>query len=317
VTAVLRSYTPVRDPEVSELRAFCAAATLGSIAEAARAMNVSQPAMSKRLKNLEAVVGTELFVRSTRGVRLTAAGTQLYAVARRLLLSADTVHELITSSHTAVPVRLGASPTSTESRLPPVLSELARGETPIVVELITANSSVIRELVVEGRCDIGIVALDPHAPATDGLEERMLWRDEVVVLVPPGHQWQELREIPLAEFATTPIVERDPWSNASRLVAAALEQTGVHRRPPAAAIGSTIGVIETAMETSTPALISRDSARSVGERGQVLRRVEGMRFRREVALVWPGHLLDLPPTVQSVVQKLIELPFLTAADAIV
>ena len=73
--------SPVREPEVSELRAFCAAATLGSIAAAARSLHVSQPALSKRLRGLEAVAGVQLFERSTRGVTLTPDGAHLFGAA--------------------------------------------------------------------------------------------------------------------------------------------------------------------------------------------------------------------------------------------
>src|ERR1700749_1103344 len=105
----VRGHVPVRDLEVGELRAFCAAATLGSIAEAARAMNVSQPAMSKRLRSLETVAGTELFERSSRGVTLTASGVQLYSAARRLLHSADSVQALIKAPGPTMPVRIASS----------------------------------------------------------------------------------------------------------------------------------------------------------------------------------------------------------------
>src|ERR1700679_4200343 len=111
-----RGHVPVRDLEGGEFRAFGAAATLGSIAEAARAMNVSQPAMSKRLRALEHVAGAELFERSSRGVTLTQAGVQLYSAARRLLRSADSVQALIKTPPT-MPGRIASSPTIAELRL--------------------------------------------------------------------------------------------------------------------------------------------------------------------------------------------------------
>jgi DNA-binding transcriptional LysR family regulator len=85
----------VRGPELAELRAFCTAASAGSIGRAARALQVSQPALSKRLQALEAVAGTRLLSRSTRGVTLTTAGSRLYAAAVRLLAEADAVETLM------------------------------------------------------------------------------------------------------------------------------------------------------------------------------------------------------------------------------
>lgn len=305
---VSRGHVPVRDLEVGELRAFCAAATLGSIAEAARAMNVSQPAMSKRLRALEHVAGAELFERSSRGVTLTQAGVQLYSAARRLLRSADSVQALI-KTPPAMPVRIASSPTIAELRLPQVLSELAAGERGLTAELISANSELVRELVRDGRCDLGIASIDPYALYADGLEERIVWRDELVVVVPAGHPWERLEEIPAEEFASTQQVQRDPWSNSSRIVTATLERLGFDRVPPVAAIGSAAGVMAMAQAHGMPALISIMAARANPEQHLEIRRVEGLRFGLEYALVWAGPMLDLRAEVQSVAGHIMHLPF--------
>jgi DNA-binding transcriptional LysR family regulator len=293
---------------VGELRAFCAAATLGSIAEAARAMKVSQPAMSKRMRALEHVAGAELFERSSRGVTLTQAGIQLYSAARRLLRSADSVQALITAPP-AMPVRIASSPTIAELRLPQVLSELAGGERAITAELISANSELVRELVRDGRSDLGIASIDPYALYADGLEERIVWRDELVVVVPHGHAWEHLDEIPAEDFALTPTIQRDPWSNSSRIVTATLERLGYERIPPTAAIGSTAGVIAMAEAEGMPALVSIMAARANPEQHLDIRRVEGLRFGLEYALVWAGPMLDLRAEVQAVAGHIMHLPF--------
>jgi DNA-binding transcriptional LysR family regulator len=305
--------SPVREPEVAELRAFCAAASLGSIGEAARAMGVSQPAMSKRLRQLEAVVGDRLFERSPRGVTLTPAGVRLYAAATQLLASADTVKAVIEREVELVhPVRIACSPTIAELRLPEVLADLAARRNGLAAELVTANSDFSRELVREGRCDLGIVALDPYVPAYDGLEERVIWRDEVITLVPDGHPWAGYAEIPIAELAQTAIVQRDPWSSSGRIVNAKLEELGFSRVPPAAAIGSTLALIETARAAGLPALLSMASATTYAGRGFVLRRVAGVRFEREFALVWSGSMQGLQGAVRSVARHIVDASFLDA-----
>jgi DNA-binding transcriptional LysR family regulator len=85
----------VREPELAELRSLCKAADLGSIGRAARELHLSQPGLSKRLRRLEAVAGTTLLERSTRGVTLTDAGAQLCRAARPLLAAADSVRALM------------------------------------------------------------------------------------------------------------------------------------------------------------------------------------------------------------------------------
>src|SRR5215210_6507012 len=110
---------PVRTADIGELRAFCAAVDLGSLGRAARLLRVSQPALSKRLRQLEALAGATLLERSTRGVRPTPAGTRLYLEARRLLDQAERVEELMAGlSGEDVPIRLAVSPTIAEYVLP-------------------------------------------------------------------------------------------------------------------------------------------------------------------------------------------------------
>ena len=58
---------PVRSPELTELRAFCMAADLGTLGRAAVALHISQPALSKRLRALETVAGADLLTRSASG----------------------------------------------------------------------------------------------------------------------------------------------------------------------------------------------------------------------------------------------------------
>lgn len=300
---------PVRDLEVAELRAFCAAATRGSLGEAARAMHVSQPAMSKRMRALEAVVGTELFERSSRGVTLTPAGAELYRAARRLLRSADSVQALIKDSGVWLPVRIASSPTMAELRLPQVLSELTEYDSRVAVELISANTGLVRELVHDGRADLGIAGLDPYAFHTDGLAERIVWRDELVLALPEGHPWTALEEVPPDVFASTPVVQRDPWSNANRIVDSTLDRCGVDRVRPLTVIGSASAVMAKARSTGTPALVSLLAVRANPELKMETRRVEGLRFGLEYGLVWVGSLHDLSAEVQLVANHIMQLPF--------
>ena len=110
-----------------------------------------------------------------------------------------------------------------------------------------------------------------------------------------------------------PVVQRDPWSNSSRIVSATLERQGFERVPPTPAIGSTAGVIATAHAMGTPALISIMAARANPEQHLEIRRVEGLRFGLEYALVWAGPMLDLRAEVQAVAGHIMHLPFAARA----
>lgn len=302
-------HTPVREPEVAELRAFCAAATLGSIAAAARSLHVSQPALSKRLRALENVAGAQLFDRSTRGVTLTTEGAHLFGAARRLLTTADTVHALMRGPTVPAPVRIASTPVIAEIRLPEVLADLAALDASLSVDVIVGSSTFVREMLREERCDLGIAAIDPERPPDPVLRGKVLWRDEVVVAVPPGHPWQRFSAIPLEDFASAELVQNGASASSSRIVAAALEHRGLEPAPAAALISSPPAVMATALATNRPALISMMSSREATARGLSIKRVEGMNFDREFALLWRGSVPALGGPVLTIAQYLLDLPF--------
>src|ERR1039458_8554383 len=101
----------VRTPEIAELKAFCIVADLGSFSAAARALSVSQPALSQKMRVLETLTGTSLFNRSTHGVQLTAVGKKLYPEAQKLLKQAGVIEALLVKEDThEAPVKLAGSP---------------------------------------------------------------------------------------------------------------------------------------------------------------------------------------------------------------
>ena len=201
----------VRSVDLAELRAFCAAVDLGSLGSAARLLRVSQPALSKRMRALEALAGAQLLVRSPRGIATTEAGERLYVEARKLLAQADAVEELMAGlSNEDAPVRLAVSHTIAEFVLPGRLVEYEqlRGRH-LSVELVIANSVVVRDLVRAGRAEFGIAAARTGAPLP-GLEQVHFCDDEVVVAVPEGHPWAKLEAIEPEQLVAEPLVVARP-----------------------------------------------------------------------------------------------------------
>src|SRR5215218_3315652 len=215
---------PVRSLDLAELRAFCAAIDLGSLGRAARLLRVSQPALSKRMRAIEAVVGTRLVERSPRGITPTPAGQKLYVEARKLLAQAEAVDDLVRGlSGEEAPVRLAASHTIAEFVLPGPLVDFERQrDRHLSLELMVANSIVVRELVRDGRADFGIAAVDGLASGVATLSETPFCDDEVILAVPADHAWAKRKSVPLDQFASTPLVMRDPSANTRRVVEEAL-----------------------------------------------------------------------------------------------
>lgn len=281
----------MRTPELAELRAFCVAVDLGSLSKAARLLQVSQPALSKRLRALEGLSGSRLLERSSRGVVPTEAGRQLYEAARGLLAEADKVEALMEGlGADQAPVRLAASPTMAEVVLPPLLVELeGRHERHLSVELSVTNSAAARALVREGRAELGVIAAAGEGEATKGLCEAPFYDDEIVVAVPVGHPWAALEEVELAELATTRMVMRDPGASSRGIVSEALEPLGLALAPPLAEIGSTAAAVEMALAEEAPALLSSLALKAPGGERLLPRRVAGLQLERHFVVVHTGE----------------------------
>jgi DNA-binding transcriptional LysR family regulator len=280
----------LRRVNLAELRAFCVAVELGSLGRAARLLQISQPALSKRMRELERLAGTVLLVRSPRGVKPTSAGQRLYVETRPLLTEAERLESVLAELRTEHGhLRVAASHTIAEYLLPGPLAEYqARLGRRLALELVVANSTVVHDLVIEGRADFGIAAcraVGDHSPLVSQLD---LCEDEVVIGVPSSHPWVALETIPLSEFLLTPMVMRDPSSNSRQIVDAVLREQGVSLAAPVAEVGSTSAAITAALSGRAPALLSR-LAVGAGDRQMVSRRVDGLRFRRRFVVIWSAQ----------------------------
>jgi DNA-binding transcriptional LysR family regulator len=296
---------PIRTPDVAELRAFCAAADLGSIGRAAISLGLSQPAVSKRLRTLEAVAGVELLERSRSGVTLTDAGRRLYPEARKLLDQADAIGELLGSFDTGErPLRVALSHTVAEFLFAPelVAFQTRPGAKPFPIEVTAGNSRAVRQMVAEGRADLGIAAARLPDDPDDRLEELELRDDEIVLAVPQAHPWYQREVVPLERFLATPVIVRDPTAHSRRLVEAVLARRRLRMAPPLREIGDTTAAKSEAVELGAPLLISELALDQ--RRDRLYRRpIEGLRFPRRFLIV-ARAFADLPPKARELVSFL-------------
>lgn len=288
---------PPRAPQLDELRAFCAAVELGGIGRAAQRLHLSQPAVSKRLKALEELVGTPLLKRSSQGVTMTPAGERLYTHARRITADMEELAGLLDQiSGTGETVQLAISHTAAEYVMPRALVLMHR-HTSAPVEVLIANSSVVKRLVRAGEADVGVAACMSDE-VIDGVVSEPLLDDEIVIATPLGHPWARRDSISPHELLESPIVRRDPGSHTRRVVDEVLESHGLGTLRAACEVGSTQAAKEEAHELGLPTAMSR-LALSPADRLEIVP-VEGLRFARRFCLLRPHgsptpsatHLMD-------------------------
>lgn len=280
------SRAPLHTYGLDELRTFCVAAELGSLGRAAVSLHVSQPGLSKRLANLEKAAGTRLLERSPRGVKLTPAGRRLYEEARRLLQQSDRVQEIIAGlQRSGGPVRLASSHSATEALVADLLGHLNHDRA-LPIELVVANSSIVRDLVADGRADLGVAASRPNRTPYPGVREVVLAEDAVICAVPATHPWARRPSISAREFLDTPMVMRDPSSNARWTVAAILREHDLSAAPPLIEAGTPQAAIREARARNAPLLLSRQVL--VGRDFHEVE-VKGLSFPRQFVFVLPAY----------------------------
>ena len=171
----------MRNITLKQLRYFDAVATFGHFGRAAETCAISQPAISVQIRDLEESLGTQLFERGARQVRLTAFGEDFALRARDILRAVDDLSDMARAAEDgpAGRLRLGIIPTIAPYLLPRIIGELTQAYAGLNINVRETQTAKLIEDLLEGRLDTAIVALPVSEPA---LVEVPLF-DETFVLV--------------------------------------------------------------------------------------------------------------------------------------
>lgn len=176
--------------ELTPLKYFKAIAQAGHMTRAARALGVSQPALSAVVKKLEGEVGADLLHRTGRGVELTEAGRIFLRHAEDTLRRADAAVEAVRQlvGLETGSIRIGGGATATSYLLPPVVSAVRRKHPGLRFYVRETGSSAVAAAVLSGELDLGIVTLPLRGADEATLLTIPLVDDELRLIVPPGHR---------------------------------------------------------------------------------------------------------------------------------
>ncbi len=159
----------------------------GSLARAAETLAVSQPAISKTLKELEALLGTSLFERSKTGVSLTAAGSAFLRYAGPSVQALrEGVRSLRAGEHEAGMVRLGVLSTVESALLPDVVRRLHAQHAALVVSVATGPGAYLLGQLRSGELDLVIGRVTDN-PQIEGLSFEHLYSESMTLVVRPDH----------------------------------------------------------------------------------------------------------------------------------
>lgn len=189
---------------LGDLEAFVAVGHHLNFRTAARSLNISPSALTRRIQKLETTLDTRLLVRTTRGVRLTISGMQIYARSQELM--AD-LGELLDASQAGRrflhKITIACTYSISQTLVPVAIKRFSQAFPNVFVEVLTPGPTEVLDHVRRGVADFGITDMGLKDPS---LEFQPLFEELVVLAAPTTHRFSTRREVRWVEITKEPFV---------------------------------------------------------------------------------------------------------------
>jgi len=225
------------------LRAFIAVVEAKGFSRAAEMLNISQPAASKAVRELESQLDTVLLERQGRSFQLSEPGRLLYDYGRSIFALEREADEVVQSFRTLDRGRLtiGASTTIATYWLPPFLARFHDRYPGIDLCVVSANTRQIADQLLDCEIDVALV----EGPVTDERFDTRVWReDEMIVVVPREQSWSAERVIDADVLADQLWIVREQGSGSREATDEVLRRLGI-TPPQTIEVGSNEAIVQT------------------------------------------------------------------------
>lgn len=209
------------------LEVFRAVMEENGVTEAAAKLNVTQPAVSKAIAQMERDMGLRLFGRSHGRLYPSSDAQRLYAETERLFVQVATFRDRLAGLSNAREGRLiiTAIPTLATSIVAQAAARFGNARPGVKIELISANAAIVAEAIGHSRCDLGFV----HSPVTDRtVTGTIIGESEVVAVMGKQHPLAGMKTITPADLRREPLILTDTGSPPTHLVYESFAAAGVN-----------------------------------------------------------------------------------------
>tara|TARA_B110000483_G_scaffold243239_1_gene332022 strand:+ start:3517 stop:4401 length:885 start_codon:yes stop_codon:yes gene_type:complete len=192
--------------DTQNLRAFLLVAESGSFSKAAKRLHLTQPAVSKRIAQLEAQLNVSLFDRIGRRISTTEAGEALLPHARAVHLEMQAAQQSVRDLAGEVRgrLRLATSHHIGLHRLPPLLSFFSKAFPAVQLDIDFMDSEKAYELTLQGEVELAVVTLAPSSIVN--IVTRPIWLDPLDFMVQEGTQLTRKKALGLKELSQHPAI---------------------------------------------------------------------------------------------------------------
>ena len=182
-----------------------------SFSRAAKKMYLTQPSLTKHIKNLEDSIDAQVVIRKNTGISLTPEGKIMYDYARRIFKLVDEAKERVgrVREDESGSIFVSASTIPSTYILPYVLQAFNKRYRDIHCYVQMNDSEGTVNMVLDGQAEIGFIG---KLTADKKLNVEQVWQDKLILVVPDGHVWQKKGKITIEELSREPFIVRERGS---------------------------------------------------------------------------------------------------------
>jgi DNA-binding transcriptional LysR family regulator len=285
---------------IQQMEAIISLVAERSFSRAANKMLLTQPALTKNIRNVEDYLGVRIVNRNNAGISLTPEGKIIYDYACRIIKLRDEAREKILKMQdkNGGDIYVGASTIPATYILPQALSAFRKEQGNINVHVQTADSEEVLNMVLDNEVEIGFIG---KKPLNKKLRAAPLWRDRLVLAVPVNHRWWKKKSIPVEELIKAPFVLREKGSATRDILEIYFKESksiGLGQFNICAELGSSEAIKESIIAGLGVSIISIHAVKRELAQGLLREiRLDGCNIERDFYLIHQKHL-DIRPTHQ-------------------
>ncbi len=200
-----------RDITIQQIEALNHLVEEGSFSRAAKKMFLTQPALTKQIKNLEDSLGIKVANRSTKGVSLTPGGKIYLEYARKILKLRNEARDriLALAERNSGILHIGASTIPAAHILPGILSRFKKDYPRIQIKMQTSDSEKILDSILDSRLELGFVGKDTP---NKKIHSEPFWKDRLALVVPENHPFRGKKSVTMKMLRREPFIIREKGS---------------------------------------------------------------------------------------------------------
>ncbi|MEM8787192.1 MAG: LysR substrate-binding domain-containing protein [Pseudomonadota bacterium] len=201
--------TPLARIRLRHVRVFLEVARVGGLTAAAGTLHVTQPALSKTIRELEEIVGAALFDRSHRQMILNDAGRRFHAHAARIERDLDRATRAAQRAAKRSRLRLGVLPTAATDLVPRAVRRFSQTRPNCVLDVATGGNPDLVGALRGGALDLVVGRMAPPEAMT-GLAFEQLYPERILAVARPDHPLAELEVVEATRLESWPLILPPP-----------------------------------------------------------------------------------------------------------